>query len=222
MLVVGPFTVKCHLFWVTTVWQAALSDSLPESVSSSAVHIWHGNVLQGSENAVKHSALTLEVRSSGQTWKNYILEVRPSLIDRGMIKHCSLMPYFSRSSIPFPEFCVLTVTHCFKTLAQSLFFSSNSPWLCDHREGPHTHRESETNIETSGASRFLSRSDPVSLDVFRKILCTEGTHPDSEVGYHTLVSKFRFFSQLATSCEELTHWKRLMLVGIRGRRRRGR
>ena len=29
-------------------------------------------------------------------------------------------------------------------------------------------------------------------------------------------------STLATSCEELTHWKRLMLGGIRGRRRRGR
>ena len=27
---------------------------------------------------------------------------------------------------------------------------------------------------------------------------------------------------LATSCEELTHWKRLMLGGIAGRRRRGR
>ena len=27
---------------------------------------------------------------------------------------------------------------------------------------------------------------------------------------------------LATSCEELTHWKRLMLGGIVGRRRRGR
>ena len=26
---------------------------------------------------------------------------------------------------------------------------------------------------------------------------------------------------LATSCEELTHWKRLMLGGIEGRRRRG-
>ena len=29
-------------------------------------------------------------------------------------------------------------------------------------------------------------------------------------------------STLATSCEELTHWKRLMLGGIKGRRRRGR
>ena len=29
-------------------------------------------------------------------------------------------------------------------------------------------------------------------------------------------------STLATSCEELTHWKRLMLGGIQGRRRRGR
>ena len=28
-------------------------------------------------------------------------------------------------------------------------------------------------------------------------------------------------STLATSCEELTHWKRLMLGGIGGRRRRG-
>ena len=29
-------------------------------------------------------------------------------------------------------------------------------------------------------------------------------------------------STLATSCKELTHWKRLMLAGIEGRRRRGR
>ena len=29
-------------------------------------------------------------------------------------------------------------------------------------------------------------------------------------------------STLASSCEELTHWKRLMLGGIGGRRRRGR
>ena len=29
-------------------------------------------------------------------------------------------------------------------------------------------------------------------------------------------------STLATSCKELTHWKRLMLGGIGGRRRRGR
>src|SRR5574341_621106 len=28
-------------------------------------------------------------------------------------------------------------------------------------------------------------------------------------------------STLATSCEELTHWKRLMLGGVGGRRRRG-
>ena len=28
-------------------------------------------------------------------------------------------------------------------------------------------------------------------------------------------------STLATSCEELTHWKRLMLGGIGGKRRRG-
>ena len=28
-------------------------------------------------------------------------------------------------------------------------------------------------------------------------------------------------SNLATSCEELTHWKRLILGGIGGRRRRG-
>lgn len=66
LLAIGPFTVECHLFWVTTVWQAALSDSLPETVSSWAVQV-HRNVLQGSENAVKYSALTLEVRSSGQT-----------------------------------------------------------------------------------------------------------------------------------------------------------
>ena len=30
-----------------------------------------------------------------------------------------------------------------------------------------------------------------------------------------------YSNTLATSCEELTHWKRLMLGGIGGRRRRG-
>ena len=32
----------------------------------------------------------------------------------------------------------------------------------------------------------------------------------------------RYIRTLATSCEELTHWKRLMLGGIGGRRKRGR
>ena len=34
-------------------------------------------------------------------------------------------------------------------------------------------------------------------------------------------AKAEISSTLATSCEELTHWKRLMLGGIGGRRRRG-
>ena len=33
-LAAGSFLVECHLFWVTTGWQSALSDTLPQSVSS--------------------------------------------------------------------------------------------------------------------------------------------------------------------------------------------
>jgi len=32
---------------------------------------------------------------------------------------------------------------------------------------------------------------------------------------------YTYSTTLATSCEELTHWKRLMMGGIGGRRRRG-
>ena len=37
-----------------------------------------------------------------------------------------------------------------------------------------------------------------------------------------MMLKLKLQDFLATSCEELTHWKRLMLGGIGGRRRRGR
>ena len=40
--------------------------------------------------------------------------------------------------------------------------------------------------------------------------------------FHSLIDSTKMSSTLATSCEELTHWKRLVLGGIGGRRRRGR
>ena len=49
---------------------------------------------------------------------------------------------------------------------------------------------------------------------------SEGDQPWDFVGRTD--AKAGSSSPLATSCEELTHWKRLMLGGIGGRRRRGR
>lgn len=43
-LAASSFLVECHLFWVTTGWQSALSDTLPQPVSSWALTVRHRNV----------------------------------------------------------------------------------------------------------------------------------------------------------------------------------
>ena len=116
-------------------------------------------------------------------------------------------------NIAFPAFCVLRVTHCLKTLARKSFFSSNFIWQCDCREGPRSHRERQTNIQTSLPSRFLCRGDPKSLGLPGKFLDTAGTHPDCEPGYRTLGAKFTFYSQLALEwCGLTTAWKSSQLL----------
>ena len=40
--------------------------------------------LQGLESAGRHTALTLEVRSSGQAWRSHVLETRQFLLGRGL------------------------------------------------------------------------------------------------------------------------------------------
>ena len=49
------------------------------------------------------------------------------------------------------------------------------------------------------------------------VFLEEGVCYDQSV----LLAKLWNSSTLTTSCEELTHWKRLMLAGVGGRRRRG-
>ena len=56
------------------------------------------------------------------------------------------------------------------------------------------------------------------LDVTHRALNT----PDLTLNIIYLLNPNANSSTLATSCEELTHWKTLMLGGIGGRRRRGR
>ena len=43
-LAAASFPVECHLFWVTTVRQSALLDTLPQPVSSWAFQVQHRNV----------------------------------------------------------------------------------------------------------------------------------------------------------------------------------
>ena len=69
LLAAGPFAVECHLNKVTTVWhpycQTHSCSLLPH------VQLWCGlgMCLQDSKCAGRPSALTVEVRSSGQAWR---------------------------------------------------------------------------------------------------------------------------------------------------------
>lgn len=57
----------------------------------------------------------------------------------------------------------------------------------------YTHRERQTNIQTSVPSCFLCERDPVSLGLSGKFLDSAGTRPECEPGYWALVAKFPFF-----------------------------
>ena len=111
--------------------------------------------LQGSGSAGKHTALSLEFSSFGQCWYSHIVEVRQFLIDSGLNAHSLLMSSLRQRVIAFPAFCVLRITSCLKTLACRSSYRSNFPWWCTCREGPHTHRERQTNIQASIPSCFL-------------------------------------------------------------------
>ena len=82
--------------------------------------------LQGLESAGRYTALTLEVRSSGQAGRSHILETRQFLLDRGLKTH-TLLPFLPQRKLAFPALCVLRVSHFFKALAWSPFFRHNSP-----------------------------------------------------------------------------------------------
>ena len=123
------------------------------------------------------------------------------------------MPFLPWRKIAFPTFWVLRDTHYSKVLAWRSFFSCNMLWGCDHREGPQTHTERQTNIQKSVPSRILSRRVLVSLGPYGKFLDPAGTHPECEPRYWTLVAKFGFFSWWALKwCGLATAWKSIQLM----------
>ena len=75
------------------------------------------------------------------------------------------------------------------------------------------------------------RIDAFELWCWRRLLRVPWTARRSNQSILKEISPWDFFGRndakaetpvtLATSCEEMTHWKRLMLGGIGGRRRRG-
>lgn len=151
-----------------------------------------GNMLQVLECEWKHTALTQEVRSSGQAWSSYILETRQFLLDRRL--KTLLMPFLPQKKIAFPELCVLRVSHFFKVLAWSPSSRHNSP-EADSRERHHTHRERQSIIPTSVPSQSLCRRDPVSVGLSGNFLESMGSHHESPPGYRILMAKFAFLSQ---------------------------
>ena len=76
LLAMGPFAVECHLDYVTPVWDPAFSDSHVQPTSAWAVAGWPRMYLQDLESAGRHTALTLEDRSSGQHWRSHIVEAK--------------------------------------------------------------------------------------------------------------------------------------------------
>ena len=151
-------------------------------VSSCTVPVWARTVFKRLGKCRETYCTDLEIRSSVQTWSSNIWESWQFLIDRSLKSHSLLMPFIHWRNIAFPAFCVLRVTHCLKMLAWRSFFSNNFPWLCHHREGTHTHREKQTNIQTSVPSSFLCRRDPVILGLSGKFLGTSGTQTECEPG----------------------------------------
>ena len=107
------------------------------------------------------------------------------------------MLHLPRRNLAFSEYCELRVTYCMKTFAWRPFFTIIILWQCEHGEGPDTHRESKTNIQTCDPPHFLCRRDPVCLAMFGKFFHTADTHTECEFGHQTLVTKFTFFSLLA-------------------------
>ena len=122
-----PFAVECHLHKVTTVLpqhsQRHSSSQLPHGQSWCNLGMWS----QGSENAGRHSALTLEGSASWQAWRSHILETRQFLLGRGLKTHSLLMCFLPRRKIAFSKFCMLRVSHCLKSFSWRLFFIHNFP-----------------------------------------------------------------------------------------------
>ena len=153
------------------------------------------NVFATLENAGSQIALSLEVRSFGQISKSHISEAKQFLLVRGLKTYPLLSPFLPQNNTATPAFSVWRVMHCLKALAWRSIFIHNFPWVCDWREGPHTHRERQTSIQMCVPSRFLSSTDLGRLGLFAKILDPMGTHPECQPGYQTFVAKFTFFPQ---------------------------
>ena len=102
---------------------------------------------------------------------------------RGLKTHSVWMPFLPRGKISFPASCGLRVTYRFKTLAWRSFFRSKVPRGRDHRDGSHTHRQSQSNIQTSVPSHFLCWRGLVNLGLSGAFLDPAMTLPVCEPEY---------------------------------------
>ena len=125
----APFAMECHLHKVNTVWQPALSNTLPLPASSWAVAVWPKNVFTRLRMCRETHCLDLKVRCSGKVWSSTVLEVKQFLLDRGLKTHSLLMPFLPQRKLSFPVYCELSDTCCWKALAWRSFFTCISP--CD-------------------------------------------------------------------------------------------
>ena len=87
----------------------------------------------------------------------------------------------SLKELSFPNILFAESNTLLENACLDVIFSNNFPWLCYHREGPHTHKGSKQT------SKHL-------LGLSGNFLGTVGTHPECEPAYWTLLVIFAFFS----------------------------
>ena len=154
----------------------------------------------------------LEVRSSGQARRTHILESRQlMIIEAWKFTLCWSLSFLKKHG--FPTILCVKSHSLLQNACLESFCHSNFPWQCNHMEGPHTHRERQTNIQTPVSSHSLWRREPVSLGQSGKFQDTAGSHPECEPGHQRLMEKFTFFSKLALKWHGLaTAWKPIQLL----------
>ena len=79
-LAAASFPDECHLFWVTTVWQSALLDTLPQPVSSWAFQVRHRNVFSSLRKCGETHCPYSRSQVLGANLESHLLESREFLI----------------------------------------------------------------------------------------------------------------------------------------------
>ena len=133
----GPqlfFTGPIAVGFTSTRWTRYGTQNSKTNFHSLLAHgqSWYelGMWLQGSERTVRHTALTLEVKSSGQAWRSHVLDSKPFLLYRGLTTHSLLMSFLPQRTIAFQHFRA--------NQEENVKFANKVPYSVSHLMCPHS------------------------------------------------------------------------------------